>query len=168
MKATTSWPIGNFAVTITAELTDEQVKACVPFAIKYLGQRAKIDRALGVQVKEGNKWVAKGKRGDVEFSEEHADALRELFGTLVDDDDEPTVTIDDVTVTVVENVRESSEVKWKAERAKIMEKCGDATKLTALANAVGFEFADVSELTVDNVDFCKAIREYVKKLTSGL
>lgn len=166
----TKWNLGAFSVALKSELDQEHLVAIAPFALRYLAQRSKIDRALGAQVKKDGKWVAVMKRGDVPYSAEKADALAELFSNLADDDEAPTVSIA-ASATITEYVREKSEVKYKAEREKIASKGGSAQKLAALAAAVGFDYVtgtEASTLTVENVEFCEAIKAWVKRQMQGI
>lgn len=91
MQVKDQFNCGKFLVTLSADLSDEQVAALLPFSLRYGGQRnTKVDRILGgfetVDGKEKRR--ADYKRSDVDYSDELAQSLGESFSVLLFPTDE--------------------------------------------------------------------------------
>lgn len=172
MKVQIKSTFGNFAYSVIAEVSDAQRDAMAAFGLLQIAQRKPATAAEKELGWAGAKKRPEGfKRTDIEFSEANALVLKkhlEAAKLEIGEGDSAKEESLLLEVQVSEYVPEKAEVKWKEEKAKIASKGGDAAKLLALATAVGFAEKDASKLTVENLDFCKAIREFVKRQMAGL
>jgi hypothetical protein len=107
-----NWTLGNFSVSLSAELDEKQQDAAMQLGLLYLGQRiSKVDKTLGGYTGTGKSAKRKvgWKRGEVGFSESLATALQSDFATL----EFPQDGVAGLTPTaiVTEYVRDTSESK---------------------------------------------------------
>lgn len=156
---------GNFAFALTALVSEEQRDALAVAGLLQLAQRSpasKAEKALGGFEKRPKDF----KRTDIAFSEESAKKLKGFFEdvkiTIGDGEDakEQTMAIEAVVSEYVPG--EGSEPKFVDEKKVVAAKNGDATALGTLAEKVGFEYEEESELTVENIGFLRAIRAHLK------
>jgi hypothetical protein len=107
----TEWNLGNFTVSLTADVDDGGLKYLASKGLLWLGQRqSQVDKTLGGY--EGEKRKKGFKRGEVEFTPTLAKNLEADFADL-EVKDEFQVS---PTVVVTEYIRETAEPKYKREK----------------------------------------------------
>lgn len=108
----TNWNLGNFAVSLTTEVTDSQRDELAAFGLLWLGQRQSgVDKALGAFFTNSagkQERKAKWKRVEVPFSEEMEGKLIGVFQSLDMPDTEAKLP---ANVTITEYVREEASTK---------------------------------------------------------
>lgn len=179
MQISTKWNVGRFDTTLTAEVTEEQVAALLPLALRYLGQRnTKIDRILGgfetVDGKEKRK--ADYKRNDVEYSDELAQALGESFQTLeFPDSTKEAPHVLNVSVDIAEYTGGgSAEPKYKREKDAIASYlAGNGGKLKNGDDRTVATFCASRNIEVPEGDwkedtaFLDAVKAYLKQVAAA-
>lgn len=157
---------GNFSVALEAEVSEEQLAVLAGFGLLQLAQRSpasKAEKALAGYEKRPEGF----KRESIAFSEANAKVLAGFMEDIkveIGEKEQPLA----VAATIAEYVPTAAETKWKEEKAKIASKGGDENKLRALAEAVGYDQPNAALLTVDNLEFCAAIRKWVREQVAGL
>lgn len=139
MKIETKWNLGNFTVSLTADVKPEMDQKLANLGLLYLGQRvSEVDKILGGFEKKGDKMVRKEKwkRADVEYSEALKHALNAAFTELT----LPDETKLECDVVIGQYVPTKSEPKFQREKLKFAEKESSPAGLDAwLKSFVGYE-----------------------------
>lgn len=171
MKIQTNSTFGNFSYAITAEVTEAQRDALAVAGLLQIAQRKPATAAEKELGWAGAKKRPEGfKRTDIAFTPEAADVLRKHLeaGKLEigegDDAKEESLLM---TVTVTEYSPEKAEVKWKEEKA-ILARKKTPEEFAALAAKVGYKRAEGVAWSVEDLEFCKAIRAYTKAQLAGM
>lgn len=115
MKIDTKWNLGNFAVALGVDVTEEYALGTLaPLGLRFLGQRnAEVDKVLGGYETGSDgkqKRKAKWKRSEVGFTSGFATSLASSFGTLNIPGSEEKLK---ALCEVVEYVRETSALKYR-------------------------------------------------------
>lgn len=116
MKISTQWNSGNFSLSHSAEVAEEQIPALASLGLLYLAQRNREhDEILGAYETVGGKKKRKAgfKRNDVAYNATLASKLAESYAEFKLDEGETL----DVDTTVVEYIRDTVESKFTDERA---------------------------------------------------
>ena len=171
MEVNTNWNIGQFDVTLTANVDAETQARLASLGLRYLGQRnSEVDKILGGFEKNSEgKLVRRSnfKRNEVEFSETLRDALAASFATLTLPKAEGEEEAPTLAATVAIDRYEGggkAEIKYAGER-KAYARHGVAGDLPAFAEKIGYE-GEVGDGTAENapVEFLRAIKAYVDSL----
>ncbi len=150
---------GNYKWEASVMIGEAQEDAILAMGILQILQRtpattAEKELATKHKLWDGDKRPTGFKRNTIPYSDEGAKILMDAMEAAEVDKDDPLV----IEVKVSEHVPgEGSTPKFTDEKAIITSKGGDATRLAATAKAVGYEGGD---LTVDNLDFLRAIKTY--------
>lgn len=125
--AKAEWNSGNFTLTHSVELTEEQAQVFLDKGLLWYMQRNREhDVVLGAFEKKGDKMVRKDKwsRGDVEFSQELASKLIVAYSEIPFGADGESIEVDS---NVVEYTREGAALKYRdaKEIASRHESAGD-------------------------------------------
>jgi hypothetical protein len=160
MKIKNNWNVGNFDVTLVTEVSAEQVETLVAKGILQVAQRqSEIDKVLGIVKKVGEKTVRTGtKRGEVEFKDAIADALKAIFLCMEVGDDKGKI---DSEVTVTEYVPTAAGPKFAREKSLLAEKVAGGATLDAIAKKVGYEGDTTDEEGAYTTEFLASVKVFL-------
>lgn len=169
-KLTAKWPVGNFLATLESEVDDTTLIVLANLGLKAAGQRvSEVDRILGGFQKGSDgksKRIEGWKRGDVAFTPDLAEKLTEAFGELVVDDGSDDGLKVQTLPTFVLYEGSTSEPKFAEEKAMVArhDTAGDTTAWAK--TKVGY--AGDGPLTVENLDFLRAIKAFKLEALKGM
>lgn len=160
------WNYGQFRVSAVANVSEELEASILRSGVLQVLQRGPATAA------EKQFWGDKKRpdgfeRDGIAFSDENAIKIAEGFGSEAVVKDETGTKLKMPFVISDVSARpeaEKAEKKFAAAQKIVKGKGGDPTRLGDLAEKVGFEYEDESELTVENVEFLQAIDEYVNAI----
>ncbi len=164
MKTQTSWTMGNFTVSLKAELNEQATAKAVEKGLLWAGQRKSgLDDTLsGVDAK---KRKAQGfKRDSVAYSQAMAERLKALFSTVELDDN----VVVETEVTVGEYVPTTADSKFVKETEVMSrhESKGDLEEW--LKSTVGYSGDTHGEDGEYSKEALGAIRAYAKRLLDSI
>ena len=160
---------GLFAFSAEAAVSEEQRDALAVAGLLQLLQRSpatKAEKALAVAA--GFAYDKKRPDGFKRTLIDFSDKAAEMLKGFLEDVKVEIAGVEQalaVEVSVSEYEPEATATKWAAEKAKIASKAGDAAALKKMASVVGYAGEDLTE---GNVEFCRAIRDWVKAQMAGI
>lgn len=119
-KVTTEWNLGNYNVSLTAEVSEEVFQICANYGARWLGQRnTEVDKILGAFTQKDGKDVRipGWKRSEVGFDEGLARKLEKSFAELsFPKDGENAAVAVAFDVAISEYIREAKALKYTEEK----------------------------------------------------
>jgi len=152
---------GNFKWVAQAEVEDAVLEILANLGLLQVLQRSPASTAEKLMAGYGKKRPTDFKRSSIAFSEANAEILTKAMEAAELEVGELKVKLG-IVAEVTEHIPgEGAEYKYVREKAQVAKKAGDEAKLLKLAEVVGYDEEDVELLTVENIEFLKAIRKYL-------